>query len=79
MEIALTWVDASNARCIAEKKIDVEINEGSPADLQVTDQFLIRCCVENLMKVKSLVAPTEVETMPFTDIDKVFKIYLLPR
>ena len=59
---------------------NVEANGGNPADLQVTDQFLFRCVVKSLMKVKSLVVePTEVETMPFTDIETVLKNYLQPR
>ena len=47
-EIALAWVDASRARCRAEKKIDVEAKRRNPADLQVTDQFLFRCGVESV-------------------------------
>ena len=31
------------------------------------------------MKVKLLVAPTEIETMPFTDFETVLKNYLQPR
>ena len=72
-EIAFAWVDAFKGRCRAEKKVDVEANGGNPVDLQVTDQFLIRCGVESLSQMKSLVAPTEVETMPFTDKETVLR------
>ena len=73
-EAALAWIDAFKARCRAEKKADVPAAGTTPADLQVTDQFLFRCGVESLMKVKSLVAPTKVETMAFNEIDTVLEI-----
>ena len=66
-EAALAWTDAFKARCRAEKKVDVPA-AGTTPDLQVTDQFLFRCGVESLRKVKSLVAPTRVETMAFNEI-----------
>ena len=78
-EDALAWIKASKARCRAEKKTDVVANGGNPADYQITDQFLFRCGVESLKKVKSLVAPTKVETMPFRDIETVLENYLQPR
>ncbi|MEL7079445.1 MAG: hypothetical protein AAGM46_26445, partial [Cyanobacteria bacterium J06582_2] len=46
---------------------------------QITDQFIFRCGVESLKKVKSLVAPTKLETMPFKDIATVLENYLQPR
>ena len=46
-------------RCRAEKKADIPTAGTTPADLQVTDQFLFRCGVEMTMKFKSLVAPTK--------------------
>ena len=78
-EAALAWIDAFKARCRAEKKADVPAAGTTPADLQVTDQFLFRCGVESLMKVKSLVAPTKVETMAFNEIETVLESYLQPR
>ena len=78
-EAALAWRDAFKARCRAEKKADVPAAGTTPADLQVTDQFLFRCGVESLMKVKSLVAPTKVETMAFNEIETVLENYLQPR
>ena len=75
-EAALAWIDAFKARCRAEKKADVPAAGTTPVDLQVTDQFLFRCGVESLMKVKSLVAPTKVETMTFNEIEMVLENYL---
>ena len=77
-EFALDWVDSFKDRCRTEKKVDVEANGGKPADLQVMEQVSLRCAVESLMKVKLLVAPTAVETMPFKDIETVVKKYLQP-
>ena len=74
-EAALAWIGAFKARCRAKKKAD----RTTPADLQVTDQFLFRCGVESLMKVKSLVASTKVETMAFNKIKTVLENYLLSR
>ena len=78
-EAALAWIDAFKVRCRAEKKADVPAAGTTPADIQVTDQFLFRCGVENFMKVKSLVAPTKVETMGFNEIETVLENYLQPR
>ena len=78
-EAALAWIDAFKARFRAEKKADVPAAGTTPADLQVTDQFLFRCGVESLMKVKSLVAPTKLETMAFNEIETVLENYLQPR
>ena len=78
-EDALAWIDAFKARCRAEKKTDVDANGSNPADYQITDQFIFRCGVESLKKVKSLVAPTKLETMPFKDIATVLENYLQPR
>ena len=75
-EAALAWIDAFKARCRAENKADVPAAGTTPADLQVTDQFLFRCGVESLMKVRSLVAPTKVETM---EIETVLEKYLQQR
>ena len=61
-EASLAWIDAIEARCRAEKKADVLAIGTTPADLQVTDQFVFPCGVESLIKVKSLVALTKVET-----------------
>ena len=41
-EAALAWIDAFKARCRAKKKADVPAAGTTPADLQVTDQFLFR-------------------------------------
>ena len=78
-EAALAWIDAFKARCRAEKKADVPAAGTTTDDLQVTDQFLFRFGVESLMKVKSLVAPTKVETMAFNEIETVLANYLQPR
>ena len=78
-EAALAWIDAFEARCRAQKKAHVLIAGTTPADLQVTDQFLFRCDVESLMKVKLLVAPTKVETMALNEIETVLANYLQPR
>ena len=78
-EAALAWIDAFKAQCQAEKKADVPAAGTTTADLQVTDQFLFRCNVESHMKVKSLVAPTKMETMAFNEIETVLEIYLQPR
>ena len=78
-EAALTWIDAFKARCRAEKEADVPAAGTTPADLQVTNQFLFRCGVESLLKVKSLVAPTKVETMAFNEIETVLENYLQRR
>ena len=75
-EVALAGADAIKYRNRASKKIDVEANGGKPADFQATDEFICRCGVEILMEVKSLVAPPEEETRPFTDIETVPKNYL---
>ena len=66
-------------RIQSPKKIDVETNGGSLANLQVTDQFLFRCGVENLVTINTLVQPVEVETMPLTDIKTLLKNNLRPR
>ena len=50
-EAALAWIDAFKARCRAKKKTDVPAAGTTPADLQVTDQFLFRCGVESLVAV----------------------------
>ena len=78
-EETLAWIDAFKARCRAEKKTDVNANGSNPADYQITDQFIFRCGVESLKKLKSLVAPTKLETMPFKDIATVLENYLQPR
>ena len=78
-EADLAWIDAFKARCRAEKKADVPAARTTPADLQVTDEFLFRCGVESLMKVKSLVAPTKVEKIAFNEIETVLENYLQPR
>ena len=61
------------------KKADVPAAGMTPTDLQVTDQFLFRCSVENLMKVKSLVAPRKVEALAFNEVETVLANYLQPR
>ena len=73
---ALAWIDAIKARCRAEKKADVQAARTTPADLEVTDQFLFRSSVASFMKVKSLVAPPKVEAMAFTDIETVLEHHL---
>ena len=73
-EAALAGIDALKARCRAEKKADVPAAGTTPADLQVTDQFLFRCGVESLMKVKSLVAPTKVEKWLSMKLKRYWKI-----
>ena len=78
-EIALAWLQAFKVRFRAEKKVDVEANGGKPNDMKVKDHILFRCSVAGLMKLEPLVAPTEMETMPVTDIETVSKIYLQPR
>ncbi len=78
-EDALVWLDAFAAKCRAEKKTDVAATASNAADFQVTDQFLFRCGVESLKKLKSLVAPKELKAMPFKDIEKVLKGYLEPQ
>ena len=78
-EAALTWIVAFKARCWAEKKAYVPPTGTTSADLQVTDQFLFRCGVENLMKVKLLVAPTKVETMAFFENETGLENCLQPR
>ena len=72
-EAALAWMDAFKARCRAEKKADVPAAGTTPVDLQVTDQVIFRCDVESLMNVKSLVAPTKVETMAFNEKETVLE------
>ena len=78
-EAALAWMDAFKAQCRVEKKAVVPAAGTTPADLQVTDQVLFHCGVKSLMKVKQLVAPTEVETMAFNEIETVLENYLQPR
>ena len=78
-EAALAWIDAFKARCRAETKADKPAAGTTPADLQVTDQFLFRCGVESFMKVKSLIAPTNVEIMAFNEIETVLENYLPAR
>ena len=68
----------SKRDCRAEKKADLQAAGTTPADLQVTDQFFFRCGVERLMKVKSLVAPTKIETMAFNEIEMVLENYQQP-
>ena len=79
LKTTLAQVDAFKARCRAEKKTDEEANGGNPASLQVMDHFLFRCSVESLMKMRSLVARTERETMFLSDIVAVLNNYLQPR
>ena len=61
------------------KQADVPAGGTTPVEQQVTDQFLFRCGVESLMKVKSLDAPTKVETMAFNIIETVLANYLQSR
>ena len=51
-EDALVWLDAFAAKCRAEKKTDVAATASNAADFQITDQFLFRCGVESLKKLK---------------------------
>ncbi len=60
-EDALVWLDAFAAKCRAEKKTDVAATASNAADFQITDQFLFRCGMESLKKLKSLVAPKGTE------------------
>ena len=74
---ALAWIDALKARYRAEKKANLPEAGTTTADIQVTNQFLLRCSVESLMKVKQVVAPTaKVETMVFNEIETVLENYL---
>ena len=68
-EDAQAWIDGFKARCRAEKKTDTAATTSAPQDYQITDQFLFRCGVESLKKVKTLVAPNNIEDMPFKDIE----------
>ena len=72
-EAPLAWIDTFEAGCRAEKKADVPAAGTIPADLQVTDQLFFRCGVESLMKFKSLVAPTKVETMALKEIETILE------
>ena len=72
-EDAQAWLDAFKARCRAEKRTD------ATGDLQMTDQFLVRCGIECLKKVKSLLAPQKIEEVPFNDIEKAINSYLQPQ
>ena len=78
---AMAWISAFKAKCRADKKTDVLGSEDPlvARDLAQTDQFLFRCGTECLVKLKSLVAPKELEEMPFNDIETVLKTYLEPQ
>ena len=77
-EDALAWIDAFHARC-AEKKTDRPGTNTAAQDYQITDQFLFRCGVESLKKLKALVAPKNIADMPFKDIETELKKYVEPR
>ena len=79
LETNIAWIYAFRARCRAEKKADVPAARTTPADLQVTDHFLLRCGVQSLMKVKTPVAPTKKEPLAFNEIETVLESYLQPR
>ena len=50
-----------------------------PSRLASNGSIFFYCDVESFMQVKPLDASMELETMPFTDIDTVLKIYLQTR
>ena len=70
-EAFLAWIDELTAGCRVETKADLPAAGTTPGDLQVTDQFLFRCGVKCLMKVKSLVARTKVEIMALNEAGTV--------
>ena len=74
-KVALVWVDAFEDGCRAEKEIHVDANIRNQGYLPVTDLHLLCCCVKNLRKVKSLVAPREKDTRPFKGIETVPKFF----
>ncbi len=66
-------------KCRAEKKTDFAATASNAADFQITDKFFFCCGVKSLKKLKSLVAPKELKTMTFKNIEKVLKGYLEPQ
>ena len=77
-EVFSAWVNTFKAQSRTEQEVNVEGKGRNLAELQVTDRFLFRCCVWNLMKTNSLVEMTKDETMPFKSIETILLTFLQP-
>ena len=76
---ATVWIMPFVAKCRAEKRRDKINTNGTIQDLQVNNIFLIKCGQDAIIKLRSLMNPTNLIDTPYKDIRLANQNHISPK